>query len=294
MAGLLSDTSPVTLYACFFLGFKCDSHGFPGRFLPGFWAGNCYANLSCFLCAPNLVVIPVHGPVVVFLLLPCGSEVWFRTRAPGVVVLARLFPCRSRLHFVRFRCPGGGTATESSVIHRQSFPSPRFQSGRRRRPTGSHIPAPRRPITEQVPQVDARTRHTDHNRRSDKHSRRCGRCAERGETEAGPEAGLEAERRLEKIRQGLREKESQELEQLKRRHARAEQELEELAGRRELRRRLRSQEERRQQDERRQRLANEEVSFHALAPHSLAFDHFVVFEGRERKLSALVDLSMFD
>lgn len=256
MAGLLSDTPPVTLYACFFLGFKCDSHGFPGRFLPGFWGGNCYANLSCFLCALNPVVSLVHGPVVVFLLLPCGSEVWFRTRAPGVVVLARLFPCRSRLHFVRFRCPGGGTATDPSVIHRQSFPSPRFQSGRRRRPTGSHIPAPRRPIKEQVPQVDARTRHTDHNRRSDKHSRRCGRCAERGETEAG----LEAERRLEKIRQGLREKESQELEQLKRRHARAEQELEELAGKRELRRRLRSQEERWQQDERRQRLANEEVS----------------------------------
>ncbi|XP_019737384.1 non-muscle caldesmon-like isoform X2 [Hippocampus comes] len=98
-------------------------------------------------------------------------------------------------------------------------------------------------------QREVTSRHT-----GDQSKSKSPRCAERGETEAG----LEAERRLEKIRQGLREKESQELEQLKRRHARAEQELEELAGRRELRRRLRSQEERRQQDERRQRLANEE------------------------------------
>ncbi|XP_037109013.1 non-muscle caldesmon isoform X2 [Syngnathus acus] len=72
------------------------------------------------------------------------------------------------------------------------------------------------------------------------------------------DAVLEAERRLEKIRLGLQEKESQELEELKRRHARAEQELEELARRKEQRSRLRSQEERRRQDEQRQRLAKEE------------------------------------
>ncbi|KAM9816369.1 lymphocyte-specific protein 1 isoform X2 [Syngnathus typhle] len=72
------------------------------------------------------------------------------------------------------------------------------------------------------------------------------------------DAVLEAERRLEKVRLGLQEKESQELEELKRRHARAEQELEELARRKEQRSRLRSQEERRRQDEQRQRLAKEE------------------------------------
>ncbi|XP_049578245.2 non-muscle caldesmon [Syngnathus scovelli] len=72
------------------------------------------------------------------------------------------------------------------------------------------------------------------------------------------DAVLEAERRLEKIRLGLQEKESRELEELKRRHARAEQELEELARRKEQRSRLRSQEEQRRQDEQRQRLAKEE------------------------------------
>ncbi|XP_077373946.1 uncharacterized protein lsp1a isoform X2 [Festucalex cinctus] len=74
------------------------------------------------------------------------------------------------------------------------------------------------------------------------------RCGQR--SEATPIS--EAERRLEKIRQGLQEKESQEMEQLKRQHARAEHELEELARRRETRRRLRS------EDERRRRLAKEE------------------------------------
>ncbi|XP_051917281.1 non-muscle caldesmon [Hippocampus zosterae] len=74
------------------------------------------------------------------------------------------------------------------------------------------------------------------------------RCAERGETEAGPEA----EPRPEKIWQGLREPEQPKL-----RHARAEPEL---AERTELRTCLRSQEERRQRDQRRRRLADEEAS----------------------------------
>ncbi|XP_061630936.1 non-muscle caldesmon isoform X2 [Phyllopteryx taeniolatus] len=62
----------------------------------------------------------------------------------------------------------------------------------------------------------------------------------------------------EKIRRGLLEEESQELEQLRRRHAQAERELDELGGGRELRRRLRSDEERRRQDDQRQRVAKEE------------------------------------
>nr|XP_061812988.1 non-muscle caldesmon-like [Nerophis lumbriciformis] len=80
------------------------------------------------------------------------------------------------------------------------------------------------------------------------------RCNEQGEAEAI----VEAERRMEKIRLGLQEKECHELEQLKHRQAQAEHELEELTRRRELRRRLRSEEEQRQQVDERQRATKEE------------------------------------
>ncbi|XP_042361290.1 non-muscle caldesmon [Plectropomus leopardus] len=72
------------------------------------------------------------------------------------------------------------------------------------------------------------------------------------------EAILETEQRLEKIRQSLQQKESQELEQLRHRQAEAEQELEELKRRREERRRVRVEEERRREEEEQQRLAKEE------------------------------------
>lgn len=73
------------------------------------------------------------------------------------------------------------------------------------------------------------------------------------------EATRETERCLEKIRQGLQQKESQELEQLRQRQAEAEQELEDLQRRREERRRLREEEERRKEELEYQRLAKEEV-----------------------------------
>lgn len=76
------------------------------------------------------------------------------------------------------------------------------------------------------------------------------------------EAILETEQRLEKIRRGLQEKESQELEQLRQRQVEAEQELEQLKRRREERRRAREEEERRREEEEQQRLAREEVSKH--------------------------------
>ncbi|XP_015244248.1 PREDICTED: non-muscle caldesmon-like [Cyprinodon variegatus] len=69
---------------------------------------------------------------------------------------------------------------------------------------------------------------------------------------------LEAEQRLEKIRQSLQEKESQELEQIRHRQIEAEQELEELKKRREERRRARAEEERKREEEERQQLALEE------------------------------------
>ncbi|XP_020490648.1 non-muscle caldesmon isoform X1 [Labrus bergylta] len=72
------------------------------------------------------------------------------------------------------------------------------------------------------------------------------------------EAILETEQRLEKIRQSLQQKGSQELEQLRHRQAEAEQELEELKRRRGERRRVREEEERRRQEEEQQRLAREE------------------------------------
>ncbi|KAF1386363.1 hypothetical protein PFLUV_G00094010 [Perca fluviatilis] len=72
------------------------------------------------------------------------------------------------------------------------------------------------------------------------------------------QAILETERRLEKIRLGLQQKESQELEQLRHRQAEAEQELEQLKKRREERRRVRDEEERRREEEEKQRLAREE------------------------------------
>ncbi|XP_055011511.1 non-muscle caldesmon isoform X2 [Boleophthalmus pectinirostris] len=72
------------------------------------------------------------------------------------------------------------------------------------------------------------------------------------------EAILETERRLEKIRRGLQEKESQELEQLRHRQAEAEHELEELKRRREERRLIREEEERRREEEEQSRLAKEE------------------------------------
>ncbi|XP_028305159.1 non-muscle caldesmon [Gouania willdenowi] len=72
------------------------------------------------------------------------------------------------------------------------------------------------------------------------------------------EAILETEQRLEKIRRGLQEKESQELEQLRHRQAEAEQELEELQRRRMERRRVREEEERRREEEEQHRLAKEE------------------------------------
>uniref|UniRef100_A0A3Q3EG77 Non-muscle caldesmon-like n=1 Tax=Labrus bergylta TaxID=56723 RepID=A0A3Q3EG77_9LABR len=74
------------------------------------------------------------------------------------------------------------------------------------------------------------------------------------------EAILETEQRLEKIRQSLQQKGSQELEQLRHRQAEAEQELEELKRRRGERRRVREEEERRRQEEEQQRLAREEVN----------------------------------
>ncbi|XP_076590018.1 uncharacterized protein lsp1a [Chaetodon auriga] len=72
------------------------------------------------------------------------------------------------------------------------------------------------------------------------------------------DAILETEQRLEKIRQSLQQKESQELEQLRHRQAEAEQELEELKRRREDRRRVREEEERRREEEEQQRLTKEE------------------------------------
>ncbi|XP_073328968.1 uncharacterized protein lsp1a isoform X2 [Pagrus major] len=72
------------------------------------------------------------------------------------------------------------------------------------------------------------------------------------------QAILETEQRLEKIRQSLQQKESQELEQLRHRQAEAEQELEELKRRREERRRVRGEEERRREEEEQLRLAKEE------------------------------------
>lgn len=88
-----------------------------------------------------------------------------------------------------------------------------------------------------------------------KRSSRCG-AVEPGEAEAIQET----EQRLDKIRRGLQEKESQEQEQLKVRQVEAEQELEELKKRREARRRVREEEERRREEEEQQRLAKEEVS----------------------------------
>ncbi|XP_053742292.1 non-muscle caldesmon isoform X1 [Synchiropus splendidus] len=82
----------------------------------------------------------------------------------------------------------------------------------------------------------------------------CSRTAEQGEAEAI----LETEQRLEKIRRGLQEKESQEMEQLKHRQAEAEQELEELKRRREARRRVREDEERQREEEEQLRQAKEE------------------------------------
>ncbi|XP_063758986.1 non-muscle caldesmon isoform X2 [Eleginops maclovinus] len=72
------------------------------------------------------------------------------------------------------------------------------------------------------------------------------------------EAILETERRLEKIRLGLQQKGSQEMEQLRLRQLEAEQELQELKKRREERRRVREEEERRREEEEHQRLAKEE------------------------------------
>lgn len=74
------------------------------------------------------------------------------------------------------------------------------------------------------------------------------------------DAILETEQRLEKIRQSLQQKESQELEQLRHRQVEAEQELEELKRRREGRRRVREEEERRREEEEQQRLTKEEVT----------------------------------
>ena len=86
----------------------------------------------------------------------------------------------------------------------------------------------------------------------------CSRAAEPEESEAI----LETEQRLEKIRQSLQQKESQELEQLRQRQVEAEQELEELKRRREERRRLRQDQEQRREEEEQQRLAKEEVRAH--------------------------------
>ncbi|XP_032367697.1 non-muscle caldesmon [Etheostoma spectabile] len=84
------------------------------------------------------------------------------------------------------------------------------------------------------------------------------RPASRGVEPEESQAILETERRLEKIRLGLQQKESQELEQLRHRQAEAEQELEQLKKRREERRRVREEEERRREEEEQQRLAREE------------------------------------
>lgn len=73
------------------------------------------------------------------------------------------------------------------------------------------------------------------------------------------EATRETEQCLEKIRQGLHQKESQGLEQLRQHQPEAEQELEELQRRREERRRLRVEDEQRREEEECQRLAREEV-----------------------------------
>ncbi|MEQ2158816.1 hypothetical protein GOODEAATRI_016172, partial [Goodea atripinnis] len=69
---------------------------------------------------------------------------------------------------------------------------------------------------------------------------------------------LEAEHRLEKIRQSLQEKESEELEQIRHRQFEAEQELDELKRRREERRQARQEEERQREEEEKQQLAIEE------------------------------------
>ncbi|XP_054632254.1 non-muscle caldesmon isoform X2 [Dunckerocampus dactyliophorus] len=80
------------------------------------------------------------------------------------------------------------------------------------------------------------------------------RSSEQGEADAI----VEAERRLEKIRCGLQEKENQEAEQLRCWQAEAELELEELKGRRELRCHVHQEEEQRREKEEKQRLAKEE------------------------------------
>ncbi|KAM3609349.1 uncharacterized protein V6R79_013487 [Siganus canaliculatus] len=77
-------------------------------------------------------------------------------------------------------------------------------------------------------------------------------------TEPEEPAILETEQRLEKIRLGLQQKESQELEQLRQRQEEAEQELEELKRRREERRRVREEEERRRDEEEQRRQAKDE------------------------------------
>ncbi|XP_073328966.1 uncharacterized protein lsp1a isoform X1 [Pagrus major] len=84
------------------------------------------------------------------------------------------------------------------------------------------------------------------------------RSSSRAKEPEEAQAILETEQRLEKIRQSLQQKESQELEQLRHRQAEAEQELEELKRRREERRRVRGEEERRREEEEQLRLAKEE------------------------------------
>ncbi|XP_068595255.1 non-muscle caldesmon [Brachionichthys hirsutus] len=72
------------------------------------------------------------------------------------------------------------------------------------------------------------------------------------------EVFLEKEHHLEKIRQGLQQKESPGLEQLRQRQAEAEQEVEELKRRREERHRVREEEDCRREEEEQLRLAKEE------------------------------------
>ncbi|XP_061750384.1 non-muscle caldesmon [Nerophis ophidion] len=85
--------------------------------------------------------------------------------------------------------------------------------------------------------------------------RKSARSGDQGEADAI----AEAERRLQRIHRGLQEKESQEAELLRQRQAEAEQELDELNRRRELRRHVRQEEERRREEAERQRLAEEEA-----------------------------------
>lgn len=165
-------------------------------------------------------------------------------------------------------CSGGEEKTGQSVLHIQSVPSPRAQHQRGRDPRGGDV------VQEHQDQTLLQVRGVLKYFLSagSQPPARGGEqriltpeplvvfsLSSRSTEPEEAEAILETEQRLEKIRQSLQQKESQELEQLRHRQAEAEQELEELKRRREERRRVREEEERRREEEEQQRLAKEEV-----------------------------------